>query len=50
MNTGPPYIYAPLADQLYIFYISEVEHLTDDTFETFLASEQSILIMFYAPW
>jgi protein disulfide-isomerase-like protein len=29
---------------------SEVAHLTDDTFETFVQEHNSVLIMFYAPW
>jgi len=29
---------------------SEVHHLTDDTFDTFLEEENSVLVMFYAPW
>ena len=29
---------------------SEVVHLTDDTFDSFMADNPSVLIMFYAPW
>ncbi|KHN84404.1 Protein disulfide-isomerase A5 [Toxocara canis] len=29
---------------------SEVVHLTDEQFDTFLASHRSVLVMFYAPW
>ena len=29
---------------------SEVVHLTDSTFDSFLAAESSVMIMFYAPW
>lgn len=29
---------------------SEVAHLTDENFDTFLESEPSVLVMFYAPW
>ena len=29
---------------------SNVVHLTDDTFDEFLAQEESVLVMFYAPW
>lgn len=29
---------------------SEVEHLTDDSFDAFLEAENSVLVMFYAPW
>jgi len=29
---------------------SEVHHLTDDTFDKFLEEENSVLVMFYAPW
>lgn len=29
---------------------NEVEHLTDETFETTLKETESILVMFYAPW
>jgi len=29
---------------------SEVEHLTDATFDSFMATEPSALVMFYAPW
>ena len=29
---------------------SNVVHLTDDNFDEFLAEEESVLVMFYAPW
>ena len=29
---------------------SDVVHLTDDTFDTFLGGNPSVLVMFYAPW
>ncbi|KAK2166678.1 hypothetical protein NP493_1310g00031 [Ridgeia piscesae] len=29
---------------------SEVVHLTDDTFDDYIASNPSVLVMFYAPW
>ena len=29
---------------------SNVVHLTDDNFDTFIAEESSVLVMFYAPW
>ena len=29
---------------------SKVVHLTDDSFDEFLAEEESVLVMFYAPW
>lgn len=29
---------------------SDIEHLTDDTFDNFIKSEKSVLVMFYAPW
>jgi thiol-disulfide isomerase/thioredoxin len=29
---------------------SEVVHLTDLTFDEFMAREKSVLVMFYAPW
>jgi len=29
---------------------SEVVHLTDDNFDSFMESEPSVLVMFYAPW
>jgi len=29
---------------------SEVAHLTDESFDSFLESEPSVLVMFYAPW
>lgn len=29
---------------------SEVEHLTDETFDEFLENADSVLVMFYAPW
>ena len=29
---------------------SEVVHLTDDSFDSFMSSESSVLVMFYAPW
>ena len=29
---------------------SEVEHLTDDTFDAFMEKENSVMVMFYAPW
>ena len=29
---------------------SEVVHLTDSTFDEFMSTEPSVLVMFYAPW
>jgi thiol-disulfide isomerase/thioredoxin len=29
---------------------SDVVHLTDLTFDEFMAREKSVLVMFYAPW
>ena len=29
---------------------SEVQHLTDATFDDYLAKESSVMVMFYAPW
>ena len=30
--------------------VSEVHHLTDDTFDEFMGKENSVMVMFYAPW
>ncbi|KAF2346719.1 Thioredoxin domain [Trinorchestia longiramus] len=30
--------------------VSNVHHLTADTFHTFIKAESSVLVMFYAPW
>ena len=29
---------------------TEVTHLTDETFADFMAEEESVMVMFYAPW
>eukprot|EP00794_Sanderia_malayensis_P003727 gene3727-4248_t len=44
---GPP---PPAPEPEWSDVPSKVNHLTDDTFETFLNEHQSVLVMFYAPW
>lgn len=48
----PPEALAPPpdAEKAWSEVESGVEHLTTDTFDDFLSSHSSVLVMFYAPW